>query len=488
MNIKRYMLLGLFLLLVPMALGEITITLPEKDSYALGEKVKPEISVKEDQNYNGFFKLSLKCNDYNLQYYTLPLSIEEGVRTVVDAAELTLFGSMTGMCRVKAAFDKGDGAHISSTSSAEFQVNNDVKIILESELKAKPGEEIRIVADVSKGSNQALTGNAEIHFNNKKTDVEVIEGRLGHIINIESDAEPGQTALTIKVSDEFGNKGEKTVNLEVLQIPTRIENQILENIILPGEDFKAKILLYDHKSNLIEGSLINLKVFDTEENQLTETELQSGEEFSMVVDNGFEPGVYSILTEFGDVKQQSEFTIKELKKISMKQEGNLVHVENIGNVDYNDETTIVLESDDKNYLINKKLKLEPLEKITIDLSKEVPQGTYDITLPEEAVEEEEESKEVLGPVNVIKDVPIEDNRNVIKKTASGLGAVTGAAISTAGYVASKPLLASTVLITIILGIMVYYGRGAIINRVKRKKEGDTSELFGDFEYDENSKR
>ena len=41
----------------------------------------------------------------------------------------------------------------------------------------------------------------------------------------------------------------------------------------------------------------------------------------------------------------------------MEQEGSLIHITNTGNVDYNDEITIILESDGEKYLINKKLKL-----------------------------------------------------------------------------------------------------------------------------------
>mgnify|MGYP006929348088 CR=1 FL=1 len=80
---------------------------------------------------------------------------------------------------------------------------------------------------------------------------------------------------------------------------------------------------------------------------------------------------------------------------------------------------------------------------------------------------------------------VPNNRNVAKKTTSGLSALTGAVVSTAGYVVSKPLLASTILVTIILGVVTYYSRGFIIGKIKRKKPGDeTSELFTDFNYEE----
>ena len=37
----------------------------------------------------------------------------------------------------------------------------------------------------------------------------------------------------------------------------------------------------------------------------------------------------------------------------MKQEGSFVYVENVGNIGYKDEVTIILESGDEKYLITK---------------------------------------------------------------------------------------------------------------------------------------
>ena len=50
------------------------------------------------------------------------------------------------------------------------------------------------------------------------------------------------------------------------------------------------------------------------------------------------------------------------------------------NVDYEDEITILLEDGEDKYLLNEKISLKPGESVSIDLSKEVPQGTY-VNLP-----------------------------------------------------------------------------------------------------------
>ena len=78
----------------------------------------------------------------------------------------------------------------------------------------------------------------------------------------------------------------------------------------------------------------------------------------------------------------------------------------------------------------------------------MPQGIYDVILPEEAVEEddtngeENENIEDMPKKNVIENVSIEDNRDVIKKTSHGMSSITGVVVGAADYVASRPTLAA----------------------------------------------
>jgi len=150
-----------------------------------------------------------------------------------------------------------------------------------------------------------------------------------------------------------------------------------------------------------------------------------------------------------------------------------------------------MESDDKTYLINKKINLEPEQVITIDLSKEVPQGTYDILLPKEIVEktsevesEDNESvQEVVEQTNLIENVQIDDNRNLLKKTTAGVSGITGAVVGAAGYVSSRPVLAAAILALIILATVTHYSWGFIRNKVKGGKREETEHIFEDFKYE-----
>ena len=496
-NIKRLLFLYFLLVaLVPSAFAEISITLPAKETYNLGEKIAPTISIKEEQSHNGFFKLHLICDSYNLQYYTIPINLEASIRTQVQVPELPLSSPMIGSCIIKAGLDKNDGTNIGSASSTGFMVSSLINIITEESLHSDPGKDIIILGDVRKASGELLSeGEFSINYRDRQGNGNITTGKLEHMLHIDGNTEAGEYVINIAVKDGEGNLGGKTAKIEIPQIPTSIQNEIENDVIVPGNTLKAKIALYDHTNKLINVGNINVRVFDPDESPIAEKEAQSPGQFELGIEKHQAPGVYFLLSSYEAVNEQSTFTVIVVKKITMKQENNIVHIENVGNVNYDDETTIILEGNDKKYLINKKLNLKPGEGISIDLSNEVPGGTYDIILPKEAIEQKEPAEEKsignetiqrpFEPANVIKDVPIDDKRNAVKKISDVLKAVTGAVVSTAGYIVSKPKLASVILVTIILGIITYYSRDFIIQRVKgNKRGGETSKLFKDFNFKE----
>lgn len=494
-NIKKILILQfLFLFILPMAFADIIITIPEKDVYNLGEKISAVVSVKGGQDYDGFFSMGIICDDYNLQYYKIPLSLEAGFRIQLTVPPLSLSKGMIGDCRLNSNFEADNGGSIVAADSNDFLITDKLEISMDKILEAKPGEDVVIIGGVRRDSNELFKkGELNISFKEKEYNVNLTSGEFEYTIPLEEDAETGIFPIVVVVGDEDGNYGNKILSLRVSSIPTKIENNLWNNILIPGDNLKAQIILYDRGGDIIGGN-ISIKVFGPSGEIIAEEEVESSDNFEFRIEKDLVPGDYFLSSEFEDIKKQDDFIIDSYRKIIMEQKGNLVHIENAGNVDYEDEVSITLKSDGKDYLITKNIDLSPGEKTIIDVSKYVPKGIYDIVLPEEAVEADEtvdgESEEVgdMAQKNVIKDVSIDDNRDAVKKTAHGLSSITGAVAGVADYVASRPALAAFILVFIILGTVMRYSWGLIRNRIKGKKD-ETEHIFEDFRFDddENSK-
>src|SRR3989338_2784269 len=406
-----------FLLLIPLVSAEMQITLPGNNLYNLGDRVLPEISIKEAESYYGLFKVYISCDNYELQYYTIPLSVEAGFRVQIAVPELQLTGSMKGKCILRADYDATDGTKIGSSLSEYFFVDDKLNISINQDLKVNPGGSLDIFVEVRKYNNGFLPkGEAAVAFNGKEEKTAVGFGVLKHTVSVDRNTEAGNIPIYISVKDQFGNYADESFNINVLAIPTRIENLFDSKLLMPGDKGRVKITLYDHTDKVINGSVINAKILDPEKNIIAEKKVENQAYFEFQLNPNQLPGEYFLLSAFESNKEQSCFTVESVEKIVMSQENGIVTVKNSGNVQYNDEVTIVAESEDKKYLINKKIKLEPGETMAIDLSKEMPQGTYDITLPEENAEAAEQEtaapneSAAAGNVaeNVFQDVPIED--------------------------------------------------------------------------------
>jgi hypothetical protein len=490
-NLKRFLILQfLFLFILPITFADIIIKIPEKDVYNLGEKIAAVVSIKEDKDYNGFFSMEIICGNYTRKYYTIPLGLEAGFRTQLTVPDLSLSKYKAGDCTLKSNFEAGSGESIDTAESASFMVTDKINLNMDKFFEAKPGEDIIISGEARKESDEILKkGRAEISFMDKNYGINVTSGKFEYMVHLDDDAETGIVPIAVIVEDKNGNYGNKILSLKLNPIPTRIVNNLGKGILIPGDNLRANIILYDHTNKVMKGN-ISVKVFDLDNGLIAEKGVQSSDNFEFVVEKNLVPGSYLLLSEFENIEKQDSFVIGVFRKITMKLQDNFVYIENVGNVEYDDEVTLTLQGDEKNYLINKEINLVPGEKIIIDLSKEVPQGIYDVILPEEAVEEddtngeENENIEDMPKKNVIENVSIEDNRDVIKKTSHGMSSITGVVVGAADYVASRPTLAAFILIFIILGTVMRYSWGFIKNRAMGKKE-ETEHIFDDFKFDEN---
>ena len=476
--LKVVILSSFFLILMPFVLGDINVIIPEKHTYNLGEKIEASVSIIENEDYNGFLKVVIECEDYDLQYYTIPLSLEADYRTGMQIPGLTLFASMVGMCNLRVDFEDTRGDRISKTESNAFLVTSDLNIFTEKVINSLPDEIVILEGTVKKINNESLdSGNVKISFMNKDFNTEMEFGKFKYNLSLDSDLDIGNYPILIAVEDKNENYANEVVQLNVLPIATRIENRLESEKVKPGNTLKARIILYDRKDRSMNGT-IKVDLIAPDGKKLVSKEVESLDWINYEFSKNALPGTYSIISVMEDLKQETKFEVEVLEQISMSYSDEVVIVENTGNVDYDDETTIILERDDKKYLINRRISLKPGETISIDLSKEVPSGSYDIILPQTETENE------TSATNIIEDVAISDNRPAYKKISSIAGAVTSFVVKTGGYIASRPLLASIILTVIILLIVLYYSKGAIINKIRGKKPKDTDEIFKDFKYEE----
>jgi len=313
--LKGLIVLYLFLFIIPVAFAEINIELPEKGFYNLGDKVNPTVSIKEIQNYDGFFSLHIFCDDYDLQYYTVPLSLEAGSRTQLTVPELSLSNSMMNKCRIKSIFEANDGDRINSVWSEYFFVTDRINVSIDKNLEAKPGEEIIISGEIKKNNNEILK-NAEvkISFKGQEYNLNITRGQFQRTFRIAENIEAGEIPILVVATDKYGNYGDKISKIKIIPIPTRIENRLEIDVLNPGDNLNVMVILFDHTDNAINGSEINVKIFDPDDKIIAENNIQSMDKIEFKTEVSQIPGNYFLLSSFEDIKKANQFYDRKCQK------------------------------------------------------------------------------------------------------------------------------------------------------------------------------
>src|SRR3989338_1641490 len=490
---KSALIFLIFALIVPIVFADITIK-SEQNVYNIGSKIRASASILQANSFEGLFKLTLSCENYNLQYFLTPISLEANFRSAVNVPELVATASMLGNCIIAGDLLTNDNIVIEEKNSNNFAVTDQLTVLpVNSRIISLPGDIIQVTGVVNGafGSN-VLKASTKIVLDNNSYVIDAIDGKFNLTLQIPKNVKSGRHTIEISASDSKNNIGSAEVELDVTAVPTYVKLGLSSSQILPGSKIGITSSLYDQADELINAS-IDLELTSPNKDKVFKKIAQSNEKIDYEFSQYAEPGIYVLVSAYRNLLAQSSINITTVREVKIKYENETVLIENIGNIPFEDELTFFLESKLKKYSITKKINIEPGKWLSIDLSKEVPLGIYDIKIPiKEGIEP---VKEKLGEIvknasesiqeslsnllpkkeNVLaSDVTIHDNRPGYKKIAGSLSSIRGTLVGADGLLAKNPLMAPIVLVVILLLIVFHYGRKPIMRLIRRKKDDENN--------------
>lgn len=475
---KKGLLFLMFFIIIAPVFADIAIK-TDQQIYNLGNKIKASASVLQDKNFEGLFKLTLLCDNYKLQYFLTPISLEGNFRTSLDVPELIVTPSMLGNCSITGDLATNENLIIEEKRSNSFSATKLLTVlIVNSRITALPGDIIQIGGIVNEAfGNNVLNAFAKFTLDNNSYNADVIDGKFNLTLEIQKNIKSAYHTIEITASDSKNNIGSSLIWLEITAVPTYIKLDLNNNQFLPGSKIDFISSLYDQANDLINASL-DIELMSAAGNKVFRKTVQSNEKVTYEFSQYAEPGSYVLISSYKNLVTQASINITSVKDVRIKYENETVYIENIGNVPFEDELTFILESELKKYPITKNIKIEPGKIMNIDLSKEVPLGVYNILIPinEQIRTVAENINETFG--NLLpekKDVlaentTIHDNRPAYKKIASGLSSISGALVGADGVLAKNPLIAPIILVAILSLIILRYGRKPIMRLIRGKKE------------------
>ncbi len=442
-------------ILATISYAEIKINEPVQGNYNLGDKLSISVQFTPQSAVEGLIKSNLNCGDKSILYYAAPMKVASGGTISHNIPSLTFTNYMLGQCSVTITVSSFDNSFLDERTVTGITVTKDLILTLNEIPDTLPGEQATFKGTL-KNARGLSPEKAElkIRFNDQDYSIPFTEGEFAYNTQIPEKINSGIYTVRAFASDEFGNSGEATARFKIPSKATSIEIFPKEETYLPGQSIELTPVLLDQVRKIMEDS-VAVEIISPSGNKVFSSDVASNTLVSHKLDDYSEPGVYQIKASKEAIVNTRQVTVSTVEKLEVSMEGNNISIKNTGNVEYNNITTIIAESEGKKYAVNKKVILMPGQIVKFDLSEDIKGGSYSINV--------EPSKEIKityiesnGQSEAgLQNISIVSPDSFFTKAVKGISGITGSflgAQSKASVVYAVGLLALIIITSaVILG-------------------------------------
>jgi hypothetical protein len=464
-GMRPHLVVMIFLVL-PVALATVDVSL-DQSLFNIGDSVEIEASVDAERSMNAFVRLTAVCGGFSLPYYMSPLELQAGFRSQVEAPPLKVASSMQGECVIKAEVVDENGAVVEQGSTQEFEVSDELQVVLLNEnLSTLPGTQKKIEGLVRGASGNTVNADIALQFGGEEYTTATFNGKFALMLAIPQDARTGMHELSI-AAHGGQNSGSTAAQVEVIAVPIHLTVELQPEAQNPGGQLQYTVTITDQAGDLLHDAA-SITITQPDGTYIFKGGSMSGEASSYQLGQYAAPGEYILSASYNILAAEARFAINTVKDVRVTQQDETVAVENIGNVPYEEDISIIAESNGKSYHIKKGVELAPGEVGVIELSEELPSGKYSILLPQLTAFLAENG--TVGERQLLaENVEVHDNRSPLKKMGSGLRSMTGAIIGAEGIITNNGWAAPVILISIILLIALYFTRDIWLVLLMRRR-------------------
>ncbi|MFT4343482.1 MAG: hypothetical protein ACMXYE_01920 [Candidatus Woesearchaeota archaeon] len=287
-------LIGLLLVLINGATASIEIRAPVLD-IRLGESIYADISITHDETTFGFLSIILNCNEKTRELMREQMETTANSEVIIPFLQIITSISETTECKLQANFLNNEGDIIYNEQTNQFLVENRLNTTIAIPNKElKPNDTLNINITIHEDEKHQ-SGTVAILFN-RQTTRHTIQGNTDITYTIPENTRPGTHAITITVTDRYGNTHETTERISIKSIPTSISIQTPQERYYanqPNETMYITPTLYDQAGNIYNEEL-TITIKDPENKSILEKKTQSGEQTKYIFTNTTKPGIYSI--------------------------------------------------------------------------------------------------------------------------------------------------------------------------------------------------
>ncbi len=336
---KRGLISGILLLfLINSAAGEIFLGQPASSLYNVGDIFNISVSLSSNTKIVDFFKGTLICNEDYIEIYKSLQSLNAGEKKEINieiSIVPSIIGNFSGECYLSVEYMED------VKESQRFEISNGVKVDFNIDGVAfSPEEKVKISGRAIKYNNELLNGFVNLVVDGIDVNINsgVKEGSFNLEFVVPDNAAPGSYVVKAIAyeKNELGertNEGESTEIIKIRQILKDVRLEFNELSIIPGDNFKYKVLAYDQTGDEMRED-VSIVIKKPSKDVFIKRLVKSGDENELSIEGNYTPGYWGINTFVEGMNASKLFLVEELEKAVFELVNNTLIVRNIGNIPY----------------------------------------------------------------------------------------------------------------------------------------------------------
>jgi class 3 adenylate cyclase len=362
-----------------------------QEQYNLGEEINQNIKVITVENFKGFIRTTLDCENQQTLLFYFPVSLEANKEKVFS---FSFQAKSPGKCFILTVLEQDD-SKIEEYKSSTFIITDKINIQLTlNKQYFLPEEQLKITGTATMANGKSFSGAATITVDNQTYSTVVSRGFFSQTVLLSKTIAPGKQPVSIVLNDDENNIGLTSVNFEVGIVKSGLEITTNKEIIFPGELLLIKTSLLDQAGNTIPENISlkliridNLVLGFQKRVFLIEGVVLSGSETRYKFPEDALPQDYLIEISSSGFSAEKTISVPAVESISYdlidSSSGPTLIIKNTGNVKYQKplEINLVLEEIAIKKIID--LDLDVGEEKTYPLNKineKRPEGYYDLDI------------------------------------------------------------------------------------------------------------
>ncbi len=397
MEYKKLIFLFLMLFILSTTLeifaqAKIVIS-PLQEQYNLGDEINQNIKVITVENFKGFIRATLNCDQQETLLFYSPASLEANKEKVFS---FSFQAKNPGKCFILVVLEKD--SKIEESKSSTFIITDKINIQLTlNKQYFLPEETLKITGTAIMSNGKPFNGAASILVENQTFPIVVSKGSFSQDILLSKTIAPGKQPATVTLNDDKNNIGSTSINFEVGIVKSLLEIEVNKEIIYPSEILLIKSSLLDQAGNILPENislklmrLENLAIGFQKRIFLIEKVVNSGSETEYKFPQDASPQDYLIEIESSGFTTKKIISVPKVEKISYdlidSDFGPALSIKNIGNAKYQKpfELDLVLEDISIKKIINLDLDVNEEQVYILNKINDArPEGLYELFIKSE---------------------------------------------------------------------------------------------------------